>query len=73
MITEEQARQLKIGDTLHYLLPWNGLGCDNYKVTKPFSRWEFSDWIVEVSGWGISDTTNEIWHLPSECPHPKGD
>ena len=75
MITEEQAKQLKVGDIVHYLHS-NRKGCSELKVTKPFVRYggEFSTfWTIGLDEglgkkYGISDTADEEWHLPSECP-----
>lgn len=69
MITEEQAKQLKVGDTVHYL--WqDGQGCSELTVSESYRRFEFSTgWAVGLGKkYGISDAADEEWHLPSDCP-----
>lgn len=83
MITEEQAKQLKVGDEVH-ICSTPGQKCDVWKVWRVKESYEEypQGWLVTLlrqgadmeSGYAtsavISETTMGEWHLPGECPPP---
>ena len=75
MITEEQAKQLNREDKVHSCSE-PGRRCGEWKVWTPYEK-HSKGWIVVLklatdihTSAGISEASQEAWHLPGECSSP---
>ena len=76
MITQEQAKQLKVGDKVHSCSE-SELKCEEWEVITPYADYP-EGWFVQLEApsyggkcfRGISKMSAERWHFPNECPPP---